>query len=295
MTKWPQLDEPELLERLGMDDREFEEFIRELISKVPARAYDAAVLALAVGYPWERPQGSYLLSEAGVEPLEAMDPPERDRTVERFSSPASGHLPILAIGSNAAPEALERKFAHFADADDRAVLALTGRLQDFDIGVAPQPTIYGSMPATLFPSPGTAVCTTLLWVTPAQFTQLTWSELSYRLGKLRTRFEMDDGGASFDEVLVFVSRFGTFCVDGDPVALAAIPATGRTAAALTQEQMLEATAALAIGAGANAETLVRAIFEELGQIGPKIASTVHKESQPFASERWTPYDPTFFR
>lgn len=291
MTEWPQLDEPELLERLGMDDREFGEFIRLLISRVPTRTYDAAALALAVAYPWERPQGSYLLSPAGVEPLEALSAAERDRTVERFSSPDSGRLPILAIGSNAAPEALERKFAHFADEGDRTVLALTGRLHDFDVGVAPQPTIYGSMPATLFPSPRTAVCTTLLWVTPAQFTQLTWSELSYRLGKLRTRFEMDDGGAHFDEILVFVSRFGSFCIDGEPVALASVPATGRTAPAFTQEQLLDAAAALALGAGAKAETLVRAIFEELGRLGPKIAATVHEESQPFASERWIPFSP----
>ena len=55
--------------------------------------------------------------------------------------------------------------------EDRAVLALAGRLWDFDVGAAAQPALYGSMPATLFPSPGTAVGTTLLWVTPAQFTE----------------------------------------------------------------------------------------------------------------------------
>ena len=33
----------------------------------------------------------------------------------RFTGADSGRLPVLAIGSNAAPEALERKFAHFAE------------------------------------------------------------------------------------------------------------------------------------------------------------------------------------
>lgn len=274
-----------------MDDEEFRELVEELVTAMPARAYDTAALTLAIGYPWERPPGSYLLSAAGVESLEAMSAAERNRAIERFSSAGSGRSPLLAIGSNAAPEALGRKFAHFSDEEDRTVLAVTGRLHDFDVGVAPQPTAYGSMPATLFPSPGTAVRTTILWVTPPQFTQLTWSELNYRLGTLRTRFEIEDGGASFDEVLVFVSRFGTFCVDGDPVALAAIPASNRTAAALTEEQLLDAAAALAIGAGANAEALVRAIFEELGQIAPKITAAVHRASRPFASERWTPFSP----
>ena len=106
------------------------------------------------------------------------------------------------------------------------MLALTGRLREFDVGVAAQPTMYGSLPATLFPSPGTAVSATILWVTPAQFTQLTWSEFTYRLGRLRTRFEVEETGAGFDQVLVFVSRFGAFCPDGEPVALAAMPADG---------------------------------------------------------------------
>jgi hypothetical protein len=157
--------------------------------------------------------------------------------------------------------------------------------------VAPQPALYGAMPATLFPSEGTAVCATVLWVTPAQFTQLTWSELSYRLGSLRTRFEVDEDGTRFDEVLAFVSRFGAFCPAGSPVALAAIPAEGRTAEAMTQEQLLDAAAALAIAPEARAETLVRAIFDDMSAIAPRIAATLHRASLPFESERWTPFRP----
>lgn len=274
-----------------MDDRQFEEFIRTLVAAFPPRPYETALLEQALGYPWQRPAGSYRVTDAGVEAVDDLTSAERERVLARFTSDGSGRLPVLAFGSNAAPGTLERKFAHFPEGEDRAVLALTGRLHDFDVGVAAQPTVYGSMPATLFPSPGTAVCATVLWVTAAQFTQLTWSELSYRLGKLRARFDLDDDGTSVDEVLVFVSRFGAFCIDEHPVALAAIPAERRTAEELTQEQLLDAAAALALGPAADAETLVRAIFEEPGEIGPKIAATVRKASQPFASERWTPFVP----
>ena len=274
-----------------MDDRQFEQFIRALVARVPTRAFEATSLERAVGYPWTRPAGSFLLTSAGVELLSDLSTGERERLLAEYLSDAGGRRAVLAIGSNAAPETLERKFAHFPEDDDRAVLALTGRLHDFDVGVAAQPALYGSMPATLFPSVGTAVSATVLWVTPAQVTQLAWSELSYRLGRLRTRFDVDQGDAGFDEVLVFVSRFGAFCVDGRPVALAAIPASGRSAEALTQEQLLDAAAALAIGSDANAETLVRAIFEEMDQLLPKLAATVHKASVPFASERWTPFSP----
>jgi hypothetical protein len=218
-----------------------------------------------------------------------MEPARRERVLAELTGRESGRLPLLAIGSNAAPEVLARKFAHFETSAERTVLALTGRLHEFDVGAAAQPTLYGSMPATLFPSPGTAVATTLLWVTPAQFTQLTWSELSYRLGRLRTRFTAAEGGGEFEQVLVFVSRFGSLCVDDRPVALAAVEATGRTAPALTQQQLLDAVAVRTLGPGADAQALVRALCEDLGSLLPKLVAGVHAEAQRFESERWTPF------
>lgn len=290
MADWPPIDEPQLLERLAMGDREFGEYMRSLVAALPARAYEAESLTRAIAYPWERPAGSYRLTDARVEPLEQMPAAERDAAIAEYASDGL-RLPVLAIGSNGSPAVLERKFAHFPDAADRAVLVLTGRLLDFDVGVAAQPALYGSMPATLFPSPGTTVAVALLWVTASQFTLLAWSELSYRLGRLRARFEVDEGGAAFEEVLVFVSRFGAFCVDGEPVAMAEVPANGRRAPALSQERALDAAAALAIGPGARAEALVRAVLEDFGALLPKLVETVNRESQPFGSERWTPFSP----
>jgi hypothetical protein len=289
MSGWPAIDEPELLERLALDDGQFRELVLTLAAKFPPRAYEVASLERALGYPWVRPPESYRLTSAGVDLLADMRAEEQKRVHAQFTSDGGGRSPVLAIGSNAAPETLEAKFAHFPEEEDRAVLALTGRLHDFDVGAAAQPTAYGSMPATLFPSPGTAVCATVLWVTPTQFTQLAWSEFSYRLGKLRTRFEVDEGDKHFDEVLVFMSRFGAFCVDERPVALAAIEADGRTAESLTQEQLLDAAAALVLGPEAKAEMLVRAIFEDMGAIAPKFATTINRASLPFASERWSPF------
>jgi hypothetical protein len=292
MSGWPPISEPELLARLAMDDEQFAELVRTLAANVPPRPFEVASFEQAVGYPWTRPDGSYQLTSTSIGLLADLGGGDRARALDLFTSADGGRSPVLAIGSNGAPEALERKFAHFPEESDRTVLALTGLLHDFDIGVAAQPTMYGSMPATLFPSPGTEVRATVLWVTSTQLTQLAWSEFSYRLGKLRARFDIDESPTGFDEILVFVSRFGVFCPDGGPVALAAIPAANRTAEALTQEQLLDAAAVLAIGPEANAETLVRAIFEEMSQIAPKIAATVHKAAQPFSSKSWTPFSPT---
>jgi hypothetical protein len=291
VPKWPPIDEPELLARLALDDRRFRELVGELFAKLPPRECDESALELALGYPWARPAGSYRLSGAEIEPLADLDRAKRGRELDRFSSGAEGRVPVLAIGSNASPRTLERKFAHFSAQADREVLVLSGRLRDFDIGVAPQPALYGSLPATPFPSPGVEVAASVLWVTPNQITQLTWSELSYRLGRLRARFEAGDVEVGFDEVLVYVSRWGAFCVDDSPVAQAAIPARGRTARALTQRQLLDQAAELAIGPGAGAEALVRAIFEEAAAIAPRIAASVHPRSLPFASERWTLFVP----
>jgi hypothetical protein len=282
------IEDPQLLERLAMDDRRFAEYLRGLAAALPARECPEDALAHALAYPWERPGGSYRLGDGGVEPLEPMSQAERDEAIAEHSG-GGGRLPLLAIGSNAAPGVLRRKFAHFAEERDRSLLALSGRLSEFDVVFAAQPALYGALPATLLPSPGTAVTATVLWLTPAQFTQLAWSELSYRLGRLEARFEVDEGGAAFEEVVVFVSRFGAFRVGGGPAALAAVPAEGRTAPALTQEQALEAAAALAIGPGARAGDLVRAVYEDYAALVPRLAETVNRESMPFASERWTPF------
>jgi hypothetical protein len=291
VSEWPQIAEPELRQRMSLDDEQFAEFLTTTVAAMPARSCDDAAIAQALAYPWERPGGSYLLDGGAIAPLDEMSEGERRRAITRLTGGGGGRLPALSIGSNAAPAALQRKFAHFTAEADRTVLALTGHLHDFDVGAAASPTLYGSMPATLFPSPGTAVRTTLLWVTPAQFTQLAWSEITYRLGRLRTRFEGDEAGSGADEVLVFVSRFGTFCPHGEPAALAAIPASGRTAPELSQQQLLDAAARMALGPEADFETLIRELFERPARALPALRATVNRAGRPFRSERWTPFAP----
>lgn len=291
MSEWPPISEPELLARLALPDEEFQELVAELAQRLPAREFEPAMLERALGYPWERPAGSYEWRAGRVTPFAALDEAEREETIGRYTTGEGPRLPLLAIGSNAAPEVLERKFGHFPEGEERAVLALTGHLHGFDVGAAAQPTIYGSMPATVFESPGTAVAATVLWVTPDQFTQLTWSEVTYHLGRLHTRFEIADAEMGFDDVLVFVSRFGTFCVDGEPAALAAVPARDRSARAFTQRELLDHAAELALGAGADAEALLRAICEDVSALLPKVAATVRRQGRPLESERWVPFRP----
>lgn len=291
MSEWPPISEPELLARLALPDEEFKEMVGELARSLPPREFEPAMLERALGYPWERPAGSYEWRDGTVRPFSELGEPEREDLIERYVSGAGPRLPLLAIGSNAAPEVLERKFGHFPPGEERSVLALSGHLHGFDIGAAAQPTIYGSMPATPFESPGTAVAATILWVTPDQFTQLTWSEITYRLGRLHTRFEIADAEMGFDDVLAFASRFGTFHVDGEPAALAAVPARDRAARAFSQRELLDHAAALALGPGADAEALLREICKDLPALLPKVAASVRRQGEPLRSERWVPFEP----
>ncbi len=290
MPEWPPIAAPELLARLALPDEEFAELVAELVRSLPAREFGPAMVERALGYPWERPGGSYEWRDGALRRFAELDESEREALVGGYAGDGA-RLPLLAIGSNGAPAVLARKFGHFPPGEERAVLALAGHLRDFDIGAAAQPTVYGSMPATPFESPGTAVAATVLWVTPAQFTQLTWSEVTYRLGRLRARFEIADAELGFDDVLGFASRFGTLCVEGEPAALAAVPARGRTAPAFTQRELLDRAAALALGPEADAETLLRAICEDAPTLLPRVAATVRRQGKPLRSERWVPYEP----
>lgn len=268
-----------------MDDRQFEAFARDAIANWPRREFDRAAFEHALGYPWERPAGSFVLRGDAVELLDDLYTPRRDATIASFME---DRHPILSFGANASPSRLAMKFAHFASEADREALILTGFLQDFDVGAMPSVPLLGYVPASLFASPGTAVRAAVVWVTPAQVTQLAWSELSYRLGRLEgARFVGDEADFSVDEIFAFVARLGALCIDGAPVALAAVPAKNRTAAVLTQMELLDAVARWVIGPGADAEALVRATCEDMPALMARAVEVVWPRGQRMSG--WSPF------
>jgi hypothetical protein len=286
MRDWPPISEPELLDRLAMDDEEFIAAMRGVWAEVGPREFGPPVFEWALGYPWQRPDSSYILRDGEVELLDDIDPAERASTVKAFMD---DRHPLVAFGGNAAPSWLTTKFAHFPEEADRTVLVLAGELHDFDVGPAASLALTGYMPATLFASPGTAVRAAMVWGTSAQVTQLTWSEIPYRLVRLDdAEFVMDEADVEVDQLFAFLHRFGSFCVDGSPVALAAIPAKGRTATAMTQEELLDLAARMVLGPEAQAEGLVRAIFEDLPGVAERAAETVWLSSQRLQSG-WTSF------
>ena len=121
----------------------------------------------------------------------------------------------------------------------------------------------------------------ILFVTAVQLTALTWTEVSYRLGRLDgVRFEPDAAGSpNVDHVLAYASRWGSHCVDGNVAALAALPARDRTVREFTQEELLGLAAVQAIGEGASARDLVAWIFADFAAAAETIWPLIQPDAR----------------
>jgi hypothetical protein len=283
---WPEITEPLLRERQAMSDQEFFEFLAGFCEAAGTRVLDDAHYEQAITYPWGRRPGSCLVTGAVVEDLETMAPDRRDELVSRYIDDAAGRVPLLAYGANASPDRLALKLAHLPEGH-REALIVAGDLTGFDVGAASQPPLFLTMPATVFASPGTRVRVAVLFLDSVQFTALWWTELSYKLGALSgVELKTDVAGRRLERVLAFSSRYGAFCVNGAPVALAAIAAQGRRGAALTQAEVLGAAARLVLGEGSTARDLIKAAYENPAPFLAEQLPAFRAASAPFVSAQW---------
>jgi hypothetical protein len=286
MGEWPEITEPLLRERQGMSDEEFLEFLAGLLEAIGTRELEEEHYERAIGYPWGRPPGSCIVTDQGVKDLGEIDASQRVEFVSEYVDESADRVPLLAYGANGSPERLALKLAHLPDGH-REALILAGDLEDFDVGAAAQPPLFSSMPATLIPSPGTAVRVAVLFLTPIQFTALWWTELSYKLGALTdVTLTTEITEESIKRVILFISRWGAFSVDGAPVAMAAIPARNRHSPALTQTEILNAAARMSIGEGSTARDLIKSAFENPAAFMADRYATFRAASVPFESEHW---------
>ena len=180
-------------------------------------------LARAREYPYRIPDGSYLWRGGDVV---AFDPAGReDRT------------PVLAVGSNQSPHQLSRKFG-----DSGEIPVQRARLRDFDIYYSAHITGYGSVPAMLQHAPGAQSTLSVNWLDDRQLDMMHDTELyaaKYRYATIEDISLKLDCGTQLDFVHLYVGVNGHLLHDGDAVALAAVPATGRRPKALNTAEMLE--------------------------------------------------------
>ncbi len=183
-------------------------------------------LALAKGYPFAAPSGSYLFDEGEIRPID--------------EAGFAARRPVLAHGSNRAPEQLARKFGHFGG-EDAAVPVTRAWLQDYDVVYAAHITRYGAVSSTLQHAPGCAAALAVTWLTEAQLRRMHETEgvggYAYgRLAAVEVRLEAGPKDR-LDEVELYLGRHGCLAIEGAAVGLAAVPSRNRRHRALHQEEV----------------------------------------------------------
>ncbi|MDP7505520.1 MAG: gamma-glutamylcyclotransferase family protein [Nitrospinota bacterium] len=191
----------------------------------------------ALAYPFSIPSGSYVFDGADAIPLD-------DYFSERgisFSELISGRTPVLAVGSNASPYQLRTKrdcYSLFGE-----IPVIKARLSGFDVVYSARITSYGSVPATLRPSPGTAVDLFVTFLNGPQLERMDLSEgvgVNYSREKLEAPGDLAlERGALPGEVWTYRSKTGFLRIHGDCVALKACGARGRKLPALSQAGVQE--------------------------------------------------------
>jgi hypothetical protein len=166
----------------------------------------------------------------------------RHRTADpdEFDLDRDGRVPLLAYGSNAAPEVLARKLA----LSDEPALVVPISLHDYDVVYSAHISPYGAIPATLAPSPGTVARASLAYLTPDQLSLVSATEPNYELASaVGLECRLDDGEA-VAELRVYLSRRGALLLGGEELSLAAVKAEGRRFEPVSEAEVLERARAL---------------------------------------------------
>ncbi|RKQ68809.1 hypothetical protein [Oceanibaculum indicum] len=200
-----------------------------------ASADEAELLARAFDYPYAAPDGAYLFRAGEALPL----PDGYD---------LAGRLPVLAHGSNRAPAQLLRKFGREGHGGEK--LGPEGELPvtpvwltGYDVVFSAQFALYGALPATLHPSPGTRVRVHVTWLTEAQREIMDRSEglaaatPRYRLLPLPGCVACDLSG-DLPDAPAYLALTGALAPDGAPVAFTSVRAEGRRFEAMDGRAMI---------------------------------------------------------
>ena len=225
------------------------------------------ILDRAFTYPYAAHPTDYLFQDGSAKQL-----PD----THRFD----GLTPVIAVGSNRAPEQLRRKFH---DMDVRIPVTRIG-VQDADVVYAASLAGYGSVPATLAPSPGTRVTLWITWLDGPSLSRMDDTEsLGEAYDRVPVKLPVTDAGlAPVPESLhLYVARRGLLTVDGQPVALSEVPATNRLYRERGQVEMHQTLHAQHAGPD---ETLESWVLSLIGTDGAarrhSLITAMGKTSQP---------------
>lgn len=201
----------------------------------PSESLVNDLLRRALDYPYPREPNSFVFQDGAAYPW----PKDLD---------LSGRNPVLAVGSNASVQQLQRKFGGKGGC---CIPVSRAVLPHHDVVFAAYMTSYGSLPATVTRSPGTRVDVYINWLDSAQLdtmhaTESVGSHTDF--GTLRVTLEsLSDtsvnarlhADGSLDAGL-YVSRLSVFAPRGAAIALAEVRAVNRQLRAFTQHAVQRA-------------------------------------------------------
>lgn len=211
---------------------------------VPPSALDPVVRALT--YPYPAPDHDFVFRDGAAVRVPSLP-----------DSARAGRLPVLAIGSNRAPEQLQRKFADIPEAE---IGVERVRLAGFDVVHSAHLSGYAALAATLHPAPAVEVDVSITWIPPRLMARMHATE---GVGTFYDFLRLDgvalavrDGGGTRTGAFAYVCRLGALDFGGGPRGLAAVAARGRPYPALDQTEAQRALAAM-LGAGEDLADFVR--------------------------------------
>lgn len=226
----------------------------------------------AKGYPFPRPNGSYVFTHGRTYPVPhpagpwqpGMEIAEGERTItftelcERThagSSQAAPHpgalsgspatdyaceerTPVFGYSSNASPEALSHKFAMLPHA---VIPSIRCRVTDWDV-VYSCHVSRGYIPGALHPSPGTVLHGTMSWLTDEELELMNASEnlgVNYEFRQLKGTTVTFENGEKVTSPLAYLTLHGEMRINDMPVAVAGTTAENRRYGVMEEIEVLE--------------------------------------------------------
>jgi hypothetical protein len=171
-------------------------------------------------YPFEVPTRSFLWKAGRDESLPASSPVD-ELTRQRHA--------VLAIGSNASPTQLTRKFLgnRFMDPSTQngRIPVLTATVDEVDVVYGAHLASYGALPATLLDTPGACAQVFVTWLTSVQLEQMNETEGLGDAYQLRRISGVRSHGETV-AAMSYVTVDGVAVLGGGPLGLVSIQTTG---------------------------------------------------------------------
>jgi hypothetical protein len=201
-------------------------------------------------YPFAVPSDSFLWMASRAEPLSSSEF-VHELITQRHA--------VLAIGSNASPAQLTRKFSdeRFVDpaSPNGRIPVLRAVAEGVDVVYGAHLAEYGSLPATLLDTPGTRAHVFVTWLTSMQLERMNETEGLGHSYQLRQIGGVRSHGEVVDAAMSYVTVGGVAVLGGGPLGLVSINASGSSWPRGTQRQAWDSLA-VDMGCGTDGKTLL---------------------------------------